>query len=169
MWYNNENSKKHWFKKGHANSNTGKTHFKKGLISWNKGLRMPWKCGENHPNWKGGTSRIYKTGYYSREYIDWRKEVFERDKYTCQNCGDKKYITAHHIKSFAKYPKLRFDISNGKTLCELCHSLTDNYKGKTKKGNQQPRLQSSKVQRLAENSDILNNRTQRPLPEMVKI
>jgi len=89
--------------------------------------------GKNNPNWKGGTSREYKNGYYSKEYINWRTAVFERDNYTCQVCGttgDKKYLTAHHIKSFAHYPSLRFDVNNGKTLCEDCHEKTDNYKGR---------------------------------------
>jgi len=89
--------------------------------------------GEKSPSWKGGVSRAYKTGYYSKEYKEWRKKVFERDGYTCQECGIKEcYITAHHIKSFAYYPELRFDIKNGKTLCEDCHKLTDNYKGRAK-------------------------------------
>jgi hypothetical protein len=89
--------------------------------------------GIKNGNWKGGTSRIYKNGYYSSEYINWRKNVFERDNYTCQKCGKAEYVTAHHIKSFAKYPELRFEISNGITLCQECHSLTDNYKGRAKK------------------------------------
>lgn len=88
--------------------------------------------GENNPNWKGGTSRIYKTGYYSSEYKQWRRDVFSRDNYTCQDCGETGYVTAHHIKSFAHYPDLRFDINNGKTLCQSCHSKTDNYKGRNK-------------------------------------
>ena len=91
--------------------------------------------GEKAYNWKGGTSKGYKTGYYSFEYKAWREAVFKRDDYICQNCFGKRgqYITAHHIKSFAYYPKLRFDINNGITLCEDCHKLTDNYKGKAKK------------------------------------
>ncbi len=91
--------------------------------------------GENHWNWKGGTSRAYKTGYYSVEYKEWRESVFMRDDYTCQQCfGERgQYITAHHIKSFAQYPELRFEISNGLTLCEKCHSETDNYRGRKNK------------------------------------
>ena len=88
--------------------------------------------GENAANWRGGTSRSYKDGYWSPEYKKWRTNVFERDNYTCRECGDNNYVTAHHIKSFAKYIDLRYDIDNGLTLCELCHSKTDNYKGKNR-------------------------------------
>lgn len=81
--------------------------------------------------WKGGVSRAYKTGYYSREYKEWRMSVFVRDDFKCQGCGQVGgYLTAHHIKSFARFPKLRFEIENGVTLCEPCHTLTDNYKGR---------------------------------------
>ena len=89
--------------------------------------------GENNPVWNGGKSRTYKTGYYSAEYKHWRLQVFIRDGFKCQGCGQVGgYLTAHHIKSFAHYPKLRFEIMNGITLCEPCHSLTDNYKGRNK-------------------------------------
>ncbi len=108
---------------------------KKGCLptagSWKKGDNK----GEENWNWKGGVSRAYKTGFYSIEYREWRKSVFERDGYVCQKCFKKRgqYITAHHIKSFAKYPELRFEIDNGLTLCEKCHEETDNYKGRANK------------------------------------
>jgi len=105
---------------------------KKGDIPWNKGKKFPEKSGENHFAWKGGISRGCKTGYYSKEYKDWRVSVFQRDEFTCVECGKMGYITAHHIKSFAHFPELRYEISNGKTLCELCHYKTDNYKGRNK-------------------------------------
>jgi 5-methylcytosine-specific restriction endonuclease McrA len=68
-------------------------------------------------------------------YTEWRKDVYKRDNYTCQICGISsnnlkkisKKIHADHIKSFAYYPKLRYDINNGRTLCEDCHKKTENY------------------------------------------
>lgn len=95
------------------------------------GTMPPVRSGSANNLWKGGISRGYKTGYYSTEYKHWRKTIFERDGYTCQVCRKVGvYLTAHHIKSFAKYPTLRFNIDNGVTLCETCHTLTDNYKGR---------------------------------------
>ena len=84
--------------------------------------------GENHPNWKGGISRNKHGG---RKCIEWRLQIFGRDNFTCQGCGIRGcYLEAHHIKSWAKYPELRFELSNGQTLCLSCHKLTDSYKGK---------------------------------------
>jgi HNH endonuclease len=55
-------------------------------------------------------------------YIEWRKSVFERDSYTCRECGAKGNINAHHIKAWSKHPEQRFDIDNGITLCGDCHA-----------------------------------------------
>ena len=106
------------------------------LVKKRQSERLLGKSGELARNWKGGISRTYKTGYYTPKYREWRIKVFERDNYTCQKCGvsgNKKYLTAHHIKSFSHYPELRFSLSNGITLCEPCHSKTDNYKGRNNK------------------------------------
>ena len=60
----------------------------------------------------------------TKEYNDWRKSVFERDNYTCQECKKKGVnLNAHHIYSFKKYPAKRYDLNNGKTLCVSCHRL----------------------------------------------
>lgn len=80
--------------------------------------------------WKGGISKKYHRGI---KYRKWRRTVFIRDEFTCKKCDKKHiYITAHHIKSWNDYPELRYDVKNGKTLCEECHEKTDNYKGKNK-------------------------------------
>lgn len=78
--------------------------------------------GENHPNWQGGISDDKWRDSGSYEYKSWRKAVYERDNYTCQCCGSKsKRINAHHIKNYATNPDLRYDVTNGITLCEECH------------------------------------------------
>ncbi len=134
--------------KGACKLNDGS--FKYGNIPWNKGLPavkesikkmrdglQNW-CEQKgyYPNWRGGISRAYKNGYYSAAYKRWRQEVFERDNYTCQKCGAKSgngkhnYLTPHHIKSFAEYPELRYEVSNGITVCEDCHSKIDRYRAR---------------------------------------
>ncbi len=99
--------------------------------------RMKLMTGEKALNWQGGISRAYKTGYNSIQYKEWRKNIFERDDYTCQDCGihasEIGYLTAHHIKSWSEYPELRFEISNGITLCEKCHSKIDKYRARFKR------------------------------------
>ena len=75
----------------------------------------------NH-EWKHFISSIRKRMYYSLENQNWRKAVFERDNYVCQQCGTKgNDVIAHHIKFWKDYPSLRYDIDNGVTLHINCH------------------------------------------------
>lgn len=86
---------------------------------YNKDRHAP--KGENHPNWKGGISKL-NDKKDSWDYKNWRQKVYERDNWTCQQCGIKgNKINAHHIKSWKYYPKLRYSVDNGVTLCEECH------------------------------------------------
>lgn len=60
---------------------------------------------------------------YVSENLKWIKEVKERDNYTCQDEGPHKgRLHAHHIKDANEYPELRYEISNGITLCSSCHN-----------------------------------------------
>jgi 5-methylcytosine-specific restriction endonuclease McrA len=68
-----------------------------------------------------------------KKYVDWRIAVYKRDKFFCQmpNCPlkktdkAKKKMQAHHIKRWADFPELRFQISNGITLCKHCHKVVE--------------------------------------------
>lgn len=84
--------------------------------------------GSCHYMWKGGITPKRKKDYFSKEYKEWRKSVFERDNYTCQTCkvrgGE---LNADHIKPYAFFESLRYTLSNGRTLCLDCHRKTETW------------------------------------------
>lgn len=62
---------------------------------------------------------------YSKKMEEWRIAIFKRDDFTCQFCRVRgTYLEADHIKPFAYFPELRFELSNGRTLCRPCHDTT---------------------------------------------
>ena len=86
----------------------------------NKDREYP--TGKANPNWKGGRTSTVKKLRNSDKYDEWRKEVFERDKYTCQDCGSSdKFLTAHHKVPIKENLILIYDVENGITLCTECH------------------------------------------------
>lgn len=105
---------------------------------------------EKHYNWKGGISANVHSTKEPR-YKAWRESVFTRDNWTCQACSKKGvYLEAHHLKSWAKFPELRYELSNGQTLCVPCHEKTDDYRGK---GHGQYRSKIGKRVEEYENSE----------------
>lgn len=79
--------------------------------------------------WKGGICSKRNDFYGSLEYNIWRKLVYERDYWTCQECGVKaKKINAHHIIPWrnCQDTSIELNIMNGITLCESCHRKTYN-------------------------------------------
>lgn len=101
----------------------------KGKTAWNKGLKG-YNSGKKNVNWKGGISPLNKRIRQSFEYRQWRSQVFNRDNHTCQECGQRGcYLEAHHIKPFAFFPELRFNVDNGITYCKECHILNDINRG----------------------------------------
>jgi len=94
------------------------------------GNKPPYYIGKNHPRWKG-TTNANNRERQRKKYKDWRLKVMQRDNYTCQNKKCNKtncYLEVHHIKSFAKYPKLRYKINNGITYCLDCHKKFDKFR-----------------------------------------
>lgn len=90
--------------------------------------------GKDHYAWRDGADERRKDARRKAEYRWWRDAVFARDNYTCQKCGDSKggNLRAHHIKPFAKFVELRFNVSNGQTLCSACHDLEHFKPGSTR-------------------------------------
>lgn len=90
------------------------------------------KRKEKNPNWKGGVSTENFKIRNSASAKNWRKAVLEKYNHkcsacgvaqntTCECCGTKIKLHVHHIKSFADYADLRFDVNNGEVLCPKCH------------------------------------------------
>ena len=72
---------------------------------------------ENRSYWR-------KSLPYSRntaEYHNWRISCLNRDRWTCQECGDNKSLHVHHIKQYKDFAELRTIVKNGVTLCKDCH------------------------------------------------
>jgi 5-methylcytosine-specific restriction endonuclease McrA len=101
------------------------------------------QVGQNSPKWKGenAITPIKERIRQSDKYKQWRQQVFFRDDFTCQDCGERGGdLYAHHIKSFSKLiqevkeylPLLNlydgamiytplWDLENGITCCKKCH------------------------------------------------
>lgn len=104
-------------RKSHKGAIVSKEHREK-LRKAMKGLRV----GAKHPMWKGGITIEHTKIKNSFEYREWRRLVYERDRFTCLKCGVKAgKLIAHHIESFGDNPELRVEIENGATLCKNCH------------------------------------------------
>lgn len=77
--------------------------------------------GANHYRWKDG-SRSSDVDERVKFRCTMHKKVLERDDYTCVQCNNRGgSLQVDHIKSWARYPELRFNIDNCQTLCMDCH------------------------------------------------
>lgn len=115
----------------------------KRKISEGGKMSRPWMRGENNPHWKGGASELSKRIKNSFKYKKWRETIFQRDNWTCQNCGRRGGIILHphHKRSFASILgenniktledalncKVLWNINEGVTLCRNCHKETNTY------------------------------------------
>ena len=77
----------------------------------------------------------WKSSKEELKHRTWRKNVFELNKakkglskfYVCEKCDNKRKTTrvfhAHHIKSWKKFPRHRYDRNNGIVMCSHCHYI----------------------------------------------
>lgn len=103
-------------------------------------LRYARKNGIDRPHEKSqGVKYIYgfdhvpKTPWHRRlntnkRYIEFRKEMFKRDRWRCVECGYRgSKIQLDHIKPKSLFPELTYEPTNVRTLCIDCHRQTDTY------------------------------------------
>lgn len=91
--------------------------------------------GPLHFLWKGGITKLNKSIRQMTENRRWMDAVKERDG-RCIRCGGTERLESHHLVELAalidqleiktrddarKHAAILFDVSNGVTLCEICH------------------------------------------------
>lgn len=118
------------------NKHVGKvlsTEHKKKISETFKGMRL----GENHPMWRGGVSTVNRNIRNMPENKAWKFQILKRDDFSCTTCNSVIGLVAHHkielYKIIRKYNLKSvidardcielWDISNGVTLCTICHRL----------------------------------------------
>lgn len=112
-----------------------------GLVCQNWKCELYWKLGKGWVkqtgNSKWSAQKIRVNGFYSsndrlslsKRFMDKKKEVLDRDNYTCQKCGEKMEHIAggisfvvHHIIPASENMALYLDIDNLILLCPICHN-----------------------------------------------
>lgn len=69
----------------------------------------PKRKGSNNPAWKGGNSFLAGRIRHLFEYKYWRFGIFQRDNFTCRECGQRGgKLEAHHMKYSFKDIYLNF-------------------------------------------------------------
>ena len=109
---------------------------KKGMSIEKRRRMSEVERGEKNHFWKGGIVLLTRQIRRNFKYRQWTSDIFHRDDFTCQDCGQIGYkLNAHHIKSFSsimQYYEITtleealeceelWNINNGITLCEECH------------------------------------------------
>lgn len=74
--------------------------------------------GPDNSKWTGNPRRKHRES----KQAAWRRAVINRDRATCKLCGaTDTELHAHHLKSYLEFPALRWEITNGQTVCAPCH------------------------------------------------
>jgi len=120
------------------------------------GHSTEYNKGNKHYRWKGGITTLHIMIRNLIESREWKKQVFARDGYRCQECFKTGNLEAHHIKEFSEILKdflqeynqfspiedkeilvrlaIKYqpfwDVNNGMTHCDNCHTLHHSKKEK---------------------------------------
>lgn len=119
------------YEKGGHRLKPGRTFSPEARQNMSKSKRGRW-TGDKNPNWKGGVHYKNIRLRASAEYKQWRYEALDLKGFKCEQCGIAQHsvceccgtkirLHVHHIKSFSRYPTLRFDPKNSEVLCPKCH------------------------------------------------
>lgn len=85
------------------------------LLTWQLKDKNDGKVAKNNNDRCPTEEEFVKYGVF-------RAAVIERDKSICQDCKKFQYgPSVHHIFLWRHHPDLRFEVSNGITLCGPCH------------------------------------------------
>lgn len=93
-------------------------------VPWNKG-KGEYMTGSKNPNWITDRNKLKEK--YNRQigslHKEWVNACKKRDGKKCKlaskECIGK--LEVHHIYRFSEYPELRYELSNGITLCHFHH------------------------------------------------
>ena len=78
---------------------------------------------------------LCKKIFSKKKLSSWARKVKIRDSFQCKACGYKGYLHSHHILPKSKFPKYKYNIGNGITLCYLCHLGENGVHGSKKPRN----------------------------------
>lgn len=78
--------------------------------------------GERNSHWEGGVTDACRAGRATGEYKEYRRAVLDEYYYLCASCGEPGASLVHHLFSYADFPELRHEPSNGVPMHRQCHS-----------------------------------------------
>lgn len=91
-----------------------------------------WQLGSRNPSWNETYDRTKREQLrLMPEYAVWQSETKKRDNFECQKCCKRGKLHSHHIQPYSKFPELRYELSNGITLCKECHREFHSIYGQT--------------------------------------
>jgi len=117
-----KNSEWHKNRVGWHFSEDAKKNMSESAKKLNRHTSTEFKCGDQHPNWKGGIPHKDRD-YELREWRQITRYIRKRDNHICQRCGRSRSSVVHHI--------IPYRVSNDNTesnlvtLCPSCHSKVE--------------------------------------------